>query len=172
VVWADPCSHPLWSTRPNPQPVTLPGRPDPAGWGVACLHTPDKNAPAPRRTHIPRVGVVAPDIQPVVVLGRNNPGTTPAFSGGIGGAFAPTTGPEGPERQGTMSKGEKKKQKAELGAMAGMVRMAEAAADRAEARATKALNEANAARAFATDLRKQAEDAHAAAIASAQQRHG
>jgi len=73
---------------------------------------------------------------------------------------------------GTMSKAEKKQQKAELGTMAGMVRMAEAAAERAEARAVKAQAEATAARSFAAGLRKQAEDAHTAAIASAQQRHG
>lgn len=71
-----------------------------------------------------------------------------------------------------MGKDEKKKQKAELGTMAGMVRMAEAAADRAEARLKKAQAEATAARTFATGLRKQAEDAHTAAIAAAQKRLG
>lgn len=71
-----------------------------------------------------------------------------------------------------MSKAEKKQQKAELGTMAGMVRMAEAAADRAEQRATKAAAEATGARAFAAGLRKQAEEAHAAAVLDAQARHG
>lgn len=69
-----------------------------------------------------------------------------------------------------MGKDQKKAMKKELGTAAGMVRMAEAAADRAEARATKATQEAVAARAFANGLRKQAEEAHAAAIVEAQAR--
>jgi hypothetical protein len=71
-----------------------------------------------------------------------------------------------------MGKDQKKAMKAELGTMAGMVRMAEASADRAEARAIKAANEATAARAFSNGLRKQAEEAHAAAVKEAQARHG
>jgi hypothetical protein len=71
-----------------------------------------------------------------------------------------------------MGKDQKKAMKAELGTMAGMVRMAEASAERAEARATKAIAEAHAARAFSDGLRKQAEEAHTAAIKEAQKRHG
>lgn len=113
-------------------------------------------------------------IRPVVVFLQACYGTEDAKQEGRDGDFAgpPPASTGGRKSRHAMSKAEKKQQKAELGTMAGMVRMAEAAADRAEQRATKAAAEATGARAFAAGLRKQAEEAHAAAVLDAQARHG